>query len=54
MVFLTRVSSTSEGGLFDVKRCERGADEELFAIRLRSFENMAECSVTAGVESEEA
>lgn len=54
IVFLTRVSSASEGRSFDVKRWERREDEELFPVRLRSFENMAECSVPACVESEEA
>lgn len=39
---LTRVSLASEGGSFDVKRWERGVDD---TVRLRSFENIARCSV---------
>ena len=43
-VFLASLSSTSEGGLFDVKRWASGADEGLFAVRVSSFENIVECT----------
>ena len=49
-MLLASVSSTSEGGLFDVKRWASGVEKGikgLFVVRLSSFENIVECRVYA-------